>query len=144
MVQGLLNNGAADLLSSAQQYNLGHPGQQFLQGNQIVLTQQNYSAFHDWYKNLSSSSTASTAHRLDNTTAGVHPAGRDIVRRSPRAMVTGPLTARWQVLAAAVAVLGLASLTGCRIVRIIGGGPKHEHELIREHEHEFTFGRREP
>lgn len=54
MVQGLLNNGASDLLSSAQQYNHDNPGQQFLQGNQIVLTQQNYGAFNDWYQNLSS------------------------------------------------------------------------------------------
>ncbi len=55
MVQGLLNNGAGDLLSSAQQYNASHPGQQWLQGNQIVLTQQNYSAFQDWYDNSISS-----------------------------------------------------------------------------------------
>ncbi len=53
MVQGLLNNGAGDLLSSAQQYNSTHPGQHWLQDNQIVLTTQNYSAFHDWYENLS-------------------------------------------------------------------------------------------
>ena len=53
MVQGLMNNGAGDLRSSAQQYNSSHPGQQWLQGNQIVLTPQNYSAFQDWYENLS-------------------------------------------------------------------------------------------
>ena len=51
MVQGLFNNGANDLLSNAQQYNSTHPSQQWLQGNQIVLTQQNYSAFQDWYEN---------------------------------------------------------------------------------------------
>ena len=48
-----MNNGAGDLRSSAQQYNSSHPGQQWLQGNQIVLTPQNYSAFQDWYENLS-------------------------------------------------------------------------------------------
>jgi hypothetical protein len=52
MAQGLLNNNASDLLADAQAYQKAHPGQQFLQGNQIVLTQDNYSSFQDWYQNL--------------------------------------------------------------------------------------------
>ncbi len=53
MLQGLLSNGAGDLLANAQQFNQGQPaGQQWLHGNQIVLTKQDYGAFLDWYENL--------------------------------------------------------------------------------------------
>jgi hypothetical protein len=56
MVQGLMSNGASDLVSNAQQFNSTQPKSlQFMQGNQIVLTPQNYSAFQDWYETLSPS-----------------------------------------------------------------------------------------
>jgi hypothetical protein len=55
MAQGLINNGAKDLLASAQQFNQGildqglPPGSQFLQNGRIVLTKDNYSEFEGWY-----------------------------------------------------------------------------------------------
>jgi hypothetical protein len=53
MVQGLMSNGASDLLSNAQQFNSTQPKSlQWLQGNQVVLTPQNYSGFQDWYETL--------------------------------------------------------------------------------------------
>jgi hypothetical protein len=55
MAQGLINNGAKDLLASAQQFNQGildqglPPSRQFLQNGRIVLTKDNYSEFEGWY-----------------------------------------------------------------------------------------------
>jgi hypothetical protein len=53
MLQGLLSNGASDLLANAQLHSQSQPAsQQWLRGNQIVLTKQDYGAFLDWYQNL--------------------------------------------------------------------------------------------
>jgi hypothetical protein len=50
MVQGLINNGASDLLQSAQTANQGlPPNQQWLQNGQITLTATNRSEFESWY-----------------------------------------------------------------------------------------------
>jgi hypothetical protein len=50
MVQGLINNGASDLLQSAQTANQGlPPNQQWLQNGQITLTAANRSEFESWY-----------------------------------------------------------------------------------------------
>jgi hypothetical protein len=68
MVQGLFNNGAKDLLSSAQQANaqLASQGQaQWLQNGQIVLTKDNYSQFDEWYQTHAASAGPYNLDKLE-------------------------------------------------------------------------------